>query len=137
MFKGFAPFLLYSAFGETKPRTFFPFLAFYNKDTKEEEKQGEEVTLSETNQGKTPSIEEKKQQHEPKSRKTPAIEENKLEQVKHEVPVGETKATKKTHIKKTNLDPESKILATDEEKTSTAHTKSQGRETCFYRDSVL
>uniref|UniRef100_A0A1J3GU46 Protein trichome birefringence-like 16 n=1 Tax=Noccaea caerulescens TaxID=107243 RepID=A0A1J3GU46_NOCCA len=103
---------------------------FLNKDTKEEEKQGKEVTLSETDQGKTPTIEEKKQQHEdivtePKSRITPAIEENKLEQVKHEVPVGEAKATKKKHIKKTNLDPESKILATDEEKTSTAHTKSQ------------
>ncbi|KAL1189086.1 Protein trichome birefringence-like 16 [Cardamine amara subsp. amara] len=99
----------------------------YNKDTKEEEKEVGEVTLSDTNQGKTPTIEEKKLEQverevivsEPSYRKTPISEKNKLEQVKHEVAVGESKDTKKTHIKEMNTDP------TDEERTdgstSTAH----------------
>ncbi|CAH2072263.1 unnamed protein product [Thlaspi arvense] len=80
-----------------------------NRDTEEEEKQVEEVTVSETNQGKTPITEEKK-----------------LEQVEREVTVNEpnnqktpiNEATKKAqHKKETKSDPEIKFLATDEERT--------------------
>ncbi|XP_010493176.1 PREDICTED: protein trichome birefringence-like 16 isoform X1 [Camelina sativa] len=97
-----------------------------NKDTEEEEeKHVEEDIVSNTNQGKTPIIEEKKVEQvkrevivsEPKYQKTPTSEETKLEQVKHEVAVGEGEASKTTHIKETISDPESNILATDEERT--------------------
>jgi len=113
-----------------------------NKDTEEEEeKQVEEVTVSNTNRGKIPTIEEKKGEHEviasePKYRKTPTREDFKLEKVKHEVAVGEGEATETTHIKETNSDPKSNILATDEERTdgtSTARITNQGRESLFHR----
>ncbi|XP_010456609.1 PREDICTED: protein trichome birefringence-like 16, partial [Camelina sativa] len=103
-----------------------------NKDTEEEEKQVEEDTVSNTNQGETPIIEEKKVEQvkreviasEPKYQKTPTSEE----QVKREVAVG-GEASKTTHIKETVSDPESNILATDEERTdgstSTAHIAKQ------------
>ncbi|EOA20311.1 hypothetical protein CARUB_v10000619mg [Capsella rubella] len=96
-----------------------------NKDTDEEEKQVEEVTVSDTNKGRTPIIEEKKVEQverevivsEPKNQKTPTSEENKLEQAKHEVAVGEGEAKKTIHIKETVSDPQSNILATDKERT--------------------
>ncbi|CAN7047131.1 unnamed protein product, partial [Brassica oleracea var. botrytis] len=59
-------------------------------DTEEEEtKQVEEVSVSETNQGKTSPVEEKNLEQvehevivsEPKHQKTPTSEENKLKQV--------------------------------------------------------
>ncbi|KAG5376512.1 hypothetical protein IGI04_041108 [Brassica rapa subsp. trilocularis] len=97
-----------------------------NKDTEEEDEEKEEkqvakVTDSETNQGKTSTIEEEHVQREvtvsePKYQKTPTSKESKLEQVKQEVAAGEA-AAKTTHIKKTNSDPEKKTLATDEERT--------------------
>ncbi|XP_018465055.1 protein trichome birefringence-like 16 isoform X2 [Raphanus sativus] len=112
-----------------------------NKDTEEEEeKQVEEVTDSETNQGKASTIEKEEKQveevtdsetdqgkasniegeqverevsvSEPKFQKTPTSEENKIEQ---EVTAGEADA-KTTHIKKTNSDPEKKTLTTDQER---------------------
>ncbi|KAF3608402.1 hypothetical protein DY000_02049508 [Brassica cretica] len=84
-----------------------------NKDTEEEEtKQVEEVSVSETNQGKTSPVEEKN-----------------LEQVEHEV-IAEVKTT---HIEKTIPDPKNKTLATDQTKkddggTSAASIANQGRE---------
>ncbi|CDY16554.1 BnaC09g37190D [Brassica napus] len=97
-----------------------------NKDKKEEEeekeeKQVEEVTDSETDQGKTSTIVEEQAEREvtvsePKYQKTPTSKENKLEHVKEEVAAGEVEA-KTTHIKNTNSDPEKKTLATDEERT--------------------
>ncbi|KAJ4870848.1 Protein trichome birefringence-like 16 [Raphanus sativus] len=97
-----------------------------NKDTEEEkEKQVEEVSVSETNQGKTPPVEEKNLEQveqevivsEPKHQKTPPTtsEESKLKKVKQEVSVGEAEA-KTTHIEKTTQDQEKKTLATDEAK---------------------
>lgn len=122
-----------------------------NKDTEEEEeeKQVEEATVSDMNQGKTPTIGEKKVEQveheviasEPKYRKTPTREEIKLEKVKHEVAIGDGEAKKTTHIKETNSDPESNILATDEERTdgstSTARITRQGRESCFIDPSFM
>lgn len=119
-----------------------------NKDTEEEEKQVEEVTVSDTNQGKTRSEEKKIEQvarevivSEPKYRKTPTSEENKLEQVKHEVTVGKGKATMTTHIQESLSDPESNILATDEERTdgstSTARIANLGRKSYFIDPSFM
>lgn len=121
-----------------------------NKDTEEEEeKQVEEVTVSDTNQGKTRGIEEKKLEQvahevivsEPKYQKTPTSEENKLEQVKHEVTVGEGKTTKTTHIQETLSDPVSNIPATDKERTdgstSTARIANQGRKSYFIDPSFI
>lgn len=96
-----------------------------NKDTEEEDKQVEEVTESETIQGKTPTREEKKTElverevivSKRKYQKSPSSENNKLEQVKHEVVVGEAKDPKTAHIKKTNSEPQSKFHATDEKRT--------------------
>ncbi|ESQ42088.1 hypothetical protein EUTSA_v10013136mg [Eutrema salsugineum] len=96
-----------------------------NRDTEEEGKRVKEVTVGEKNQGKTLTTEENRLEpverevtvSEPNYRRTPTSEEKKLEQVKHEVAIGETEATKKTHIKETNSNPESKSLATDEERT--------------------
>ncbi|CAH8390816.1 unnamed protein product [Eruca vesicaria subsp. sativa] len=109
-----------------------------NKDTEEEKKQVEEVSVSETNQVKTSPIEEKNLEQvehevivsEPKHQKTPTSEENKLKQVKQEVSVGEAEA-KTTHTEKTTSDPEIKTLTTDEAKkddgsTSTASIANQG-----------
>ncbi|KAG7609904.1 PC-Esterase [Arabidopsis suecica] len=109
-----------------------------NKDTEEEEeKQVEEVTVSNTNRGKIPTIEEKKGEHEviasePKYRKTPTKEDFKLEKVKHEVAVGEGEATETTHIKETNSDPKSNILATDEERTDGTSTARITNQACNY-----
>lgn len=85
----------------------------------------EEVSVSETNQGKTPPVEEKNLEQveqevivsEPKHQKTPPTtsEESKLKKVKQEVSVGEAEA-KTTHIEKTTQDQEKKTLATDEAK---------------------
>ncbi|KAJ0266479.1 Protein trichome birefringence-like 16 [Hirschfeldia incana] len=99
-----------------------------NKDTEEEEeqekeaKQVDEVTESETNQGKTSTIEEEEEAKEEKQveevtdsetdqGKTSTTDE---EQVKQEVAAGEAEA-KTTHIENSNSDPEKKTLATDEE----------------------
>ncbi|KAJ0261271.1 Protein trichome birefringence-like 16 [Hirschfeldia incana] len=109
-----------------------------NKDTEQEEKQVEEVSVSETNQGKTTPIEEKNLQRvehevivsEPKHQETPTSEENKSKQVKQEVAAGEAEAKTTTQIEKTTSDPEIKTLATDESKkddgsTSTAPIDNQ------------
>lgn len=157
----FAPCLLYSEFGELSLAQKISFPGFSmtegskvdspdNKDTEEEEeKQVEEATVSDMNQGKTPTIGEKKVEQveheviasEPKYRKTPTREEIKLEKVKHEVAIGDGEAKKTTHIKETNSDPESNILATDEERidgsTSTARITNQGRESCFIDPSFM
>lgn len=129
-----------------------------NKDKKEEEeekeeKQVEEVTDSETDQGKTSTIVEEQAEREvtvsePKYQKTPTSKENKLEHVKEEVAAGEVEA-KTTHIKNTNSDPEKKTLATDGERTeqhiakkdddssSTARITNQGRESFLYIFGVM
>ncbi|CAN6806351.1 unnamed protein product [Brassica oleracea] len=70
-----------------------------NKDTEQEQKQVEEVSVSETNQGKPSPIEEKhleRVEHEvivsePKHQKTPTSEEKNLEQIEHEVIASEPK----------------------------------------------
>lgn len=120
-----------------------------NKDAEEEEKQLEEISVSDSNQGKTPTIEEKKLEQverevivsEPNYPKTPISGKNRLEQVKREVAVGEAKDTKKTHIKETNIDPESNILVTDKEgtngSTSTSRIVNKGRESCFIDPSFM
>ncbi|KAF3551951.1 hypothetical protein DY000_02000920 [Brassica cretica] len=76
---------------------------FVNKEqTKEDQtnnKDTEEVSVSETNQGKPPPLEEKKLEHvehevivsESKHQKTPTSEEKNLEQIEHEVIASEPK----------------------------------------------
>lgn len=119
-----------------------------NKYTEEEENQVEEVTVSETNQGMTSTIEEKRLEQvehevlvsEPKKTPTTTSDEKQSKQVNHEVTASEDERTKTTHIEETHSDPERTeqfIAKKDDVSTLTTRLPNQGRESCIYILSVI